>query len=98
MFARLHGHLGESISVDVENVLLGYLGTIFRGTEWVEPVRLKAAETAKEMANVALKGGRIRVALADNLATARAQERSYSVQQSLDRARQTLDSHHAPPP
>lgn len=90
LFERL-SKLQESLPVaTLETILSDYTLQIFASADSVEQTRLKAAETVNAIAPIARRSGRLKSILGERLAEARGQERSSSVQQSLDRARKLL--------
>ena len=91
LFQRLHELDVETLPRQLDDELIKYTILVFGAGDQVEPVRHKAAETAVAMAPVARKGARLRSAFAEGLTNTRAPERSSTVQQSLDRARNLLD-------
>lgn len=91
LFERLNKVQHEALSGPLETILVEYVKQLFGSSEQVEQTRLKASEAAIAVAPIVQKGRRIKAALTEDLATARAQERSVSVQQSLDRARKIVD-------
>ncbi len=91
LFERLNGVDDDAISEPLESILVEYVKQIFGSSEQVEQTRLKASEAAIAVAPIASKGIRIKATFREGLAIARAQERSVSVQQSLDRARKIVD-------
>ena len=91
VFERLNGVQGEALAGPLETILIEYVKQLFGSSEQVEQTRLKASEAAVSVAPLASKGKRITTVFTEQLASARAQERSVSVQQSLDRARAALD-------
>lgn len=91
VFERLNGVQGEALPGPLETILIEYVKQLFGSSEQVEQTRLKASEAAVSVAPLVSKGKRITTVFTEQLASARAQERSVSVQQSLDRARAALD-------
>ena len=90
LFGRLN-KFQESISVGtLEAVLSDYILQIFASADSVEQTRLKAAEAVNAIAPMACRSDRLKSILVGRLAEAQGQERSSSVQQSLDRARKLL--------
>ncbi|CAF9933379.1 MAG: proteasome component M29 [Alectoria fallacina] len=91
LFERLNGVQHDALAGPLETILVEYVKQLFSSSEQVEQTRLKASEAAVSAAPLVSKGKAIKRVFAEELATARAQERSGSVQQSLDRARKILD-------
>lgn len=91
LFERVNGVQDDALSGPLETILVEYVKQLFGWREQVEQTRLKASEAAVAVARIASKGTRIKAALTESLASARAQERSVSVQQSLDRARKMVE-------
>ena len=89
-FERLNGVQGEALSGPLESILIEYVKQLFGSSEQVEQTRLKASEAAVSVAPLVSKGDSIKTVFAEQLDTARAQERSVSVQQSLERARKMV--------
>ena len=81
----------ESLPVaTLEAVLSDYTLQMFASADSVEQTRLKAAEAVNAIAPIAGRSDRLKSILVERLAEAQEQERSFSVQQSLDRARKLL--------
>ena len=80
----------DKMSEDVENTLAGYAPTLYIVDSMVEQTRLKAVETTSVLIVKARKGGTLETLLRAEISRILAQERSFSVQQGLDRARQLL--------
>ena len=91
-FERLNAVQHEPLPGPLENNLLEYVKQIFSSSEQVEQTRLKASEAAVSAVPLVSKGQNIKMVFTKELARARAEERSVSVQQSLDRARKILDA------
>ena len=91
LFERLNGVQNDALSGPLESILIEYVKQLFGSSEQVEQTRLKASEAAVSAAPLVSKGEGIKRVFTEELATARAQERSVSVQQSLDRARKMVD-------
>ncbi|KAL9127375.1 MAG: hypothetical protein Q9217_003731 [Psora testacea] len=91
LFQRLQKLDVEVLPRDLDDTLSEYLILVFSAGDQVEHVRVKAAEAAMAMAPLARGGSRLRATFADGLTNARSQERSNTVQQSLDRARLLLE-------
>lgn len=91
VFERLNGVQDEALSAPLESILVEYVKQLFSSSEQVEQTRLKASEAAVSLASLMSKGKSIRTVFTAEVASARAQERSLSVQQSLDRARKIVD-------
>lgn len=71
-------------------VLVHFVKTLFRGQDQVEQTRTKAAEAAAAFAPLTGTNERMRAALIEEISSARTQERSVTVQQSLERARRAI--------
>ncbi|KAL8731768.1 MAG: hypothetical protein Q9166_003215 [cf. Caloplaca sp. 2 TL-2023] len=71
-------------------VLIKYVKTLSMSQDQVEQTRIKAAEAAATLAPLSGTNEHLRVALTDAISSARTQERSVPVQQSLDRARRAI--------
>ncbi len=90
LFERLSKYQESSPVATLEAILSDYTLQIFASADSVEQTRLKAAETANAIAPIARRSDRLKSILVERLAEAQGQERSLSVQQSLDRARKLL--------
>ena len=90
-FDRLHEVQDGSLSLPLESVLVEYVKQLFGSNEQVEQTRLKASEAAVSVAPLVRRGNSIKTVFREHLATARAQERSVPVQESLDRAGKMVD-------
>ena len=90
-FDRLYEVQDGSLALPLESVLVEYVKQLFGAKEQVEQTRLKASEAAVSVARLVRQGSNIRTVFREQLATARAQERSVPVQQSLDRAGKMVD-------
>ena len=90
-FDRLHAVQDGSLPLPLESVLVKYVEQLFGSKEQVEQTRLKASEAAVSVAPLVRQGNSIKTVFREQLATARAQERSVPVQQSLDRAGKMVD-------
>ena len=90
LFEKLHQELRPPVSEPLVAVMVGFVETLFRTNDQVEQTRTKAAEAAIAFAPLAGLSERVRTALINGISSARTQERSVSVQQSLDRARQAI--------
>lgn len=80
----------EQMPESVEDALIEYVKLLFRQGDQAEQTRAKAADAAAAIADFSSKGMRLRMLLRDEITKARAQERSISVQQSLDRIRKVV--------
>lgn len=80
----------HNFSEAVVAVLVEYIPTLSKSQDQVEQTRIKAAEAATTLARFSGKSEHLRTALIDWISSARTQERSVPVQQSLDRVRQAL--------
>jgi len=90
LFEKTREAQPRSLSGSLESVMIEYVEYLFTSTDHVEQTRIKAAEAAVAMAQMARHGDRIKNVLAQAVATAKATERSASVQQALDRALKLL--------
>ena len=79
------------LSESLEAILVVYVKQFFGSGDEVEQTRVKASEAAVAVARIASKGTLTKAAFAESLASARAQERSVSIQQSLDRTKKILE-------
>ena len=86
MGKRYSGNLPEIIG----SSLVGFVQTLFQSGDQVEQTRLKAAEVASTMASLGSTNELLRRTLIDGINRARAEERSVSVQQCLDRAKRAM--------
>ena len=91
LFERMNEVEKEALSEAVEGILVEYVKQLFSGNEQVEQTRLKASEAAISLGRLVRRGQRIRIVFSEHLATARAQERSVSVQDNLERGRRIVD-------
>ena len=92
LFDRLEGVQDGVLSGPLEAILVEFVKQLFSSKdEQVEQTRLKASEAAMAIAPMASRAMGMKVVLTEELARARAHERSLTVQQSLDRARKTVD-------
>lgn len=92
LFERLDAQYQTSLTAPLEEVLTGYLKTIFTRHDRVEQTRTKAAEASIAMAPLARKSKCIALALSHAIAAARGEERSVSIQRFLDRAQEVLET------
>ena len=90
-FDRLQEVQDGSLPLPLESVLVQYVKQLFGSNEQVEQTRLKASEAAVSIAPLVRQGNSIKTVFREQLATARAQERSVPIQQSLDRAVKMVD-------
>ncbi|KAL8949323.1 MAG: hypothetical protein Q9222_004562 [Ikaeria aurantiellina] len=90
LFEKLQKSFRHNLSEPLTNLLIEYLKTLFMKQEQVEQTRIKAAEAATAFAPLTKQDQRMRAALIDAISNAKTQERSLSVQQSLDRARRAI--------
>ena len=90
-FDRLHQLQDDALPTALESILIEYVKQVFGSSEQVEQTRLKASEAAVAVAPLVRRGTSIRRIFMEELATARAQERSVPVQQTLDRAGKIVD-------
>ncbi|KAL8717987.1 MAG: hypothetical protein Q9225_004830 [Loekoesia sp. 1 TL-2023] len=90
LFEKLQRTLRPPVSELLVTVLIDFARTLFGTRDQVEQTRTKAAEAAAAFAPLTKVNGRLREALIDGIGSARTQERSVTVQQSLDRARQAI--------
>ena len=72
-------------SESLVQVLMGYIKTLFPRNDQVEQTRLKAAQAAASMALLARRSRLVEDALIGEINKAKAEERSLSIQQSLDK-------------
>ena len=91
LFDRLNEVQYDMLPSPFERILVGYVKQIFHFSEQVEQTRLKGSEAVLSVARLVSKGDSIKAVFAEHIASARAHERSVSVQQSLDRARKIVD-------
>ena len=91
LFERLQGLDVETLPKLLDSKLSEYARYLFSAGDQVELVRVKAAEAIAAMARVARKGTRLKETFAEGLRDTRSQERSKTVQQSLDRAMALLE-------
>lgn len=91
LFERLEAQDQTSLTTPLEEVLVGYVKTMFTQHDCVEQTRMKAAEASMAMVPLACKSKRIALVLAHAIADARKEERSESIQHCLDRARKGLE-------
>lgn len=88
---KSQGGSSISLSESLDNTLSQYVKQMFTASDQVEQTRIKAAEAAVAMAPIARKGSKTKTTFAQGLAKARQEERSITVQQTLDRAKKLLD-------
>ena len=81
----------KALPAPLEETLIEYTKIIFGAGDQVENIRTKAAEAAAAMALLAQKSKTFKCVFAEGLNRVRAQERSSSVQQILDRAGKELE-------
>lgn len=91
LFERLHAQVPTSLTAPLEDVLVGYVETMFTQHDPVEQTRMKAAEASLAMVHIARKSKRIAPVLAHAIADARGKERSVSIQHCFDRAQEVLE-------
>ena len=92
LFERLEGLQDDTLPGPLEAILVGFVKELLSSKEGqVEQTRLKASEAAIAVAPMASRGTGMKAVLTEELARARAHERSVSVQESLDRARKIVD-------
>ena len=91
LFDRLNEAGLDALPGSLESILTEYVKQLFGSNEQVEQTRLKASEAAVAVAPLVSKGKSIKIVFTEGLATVRTQERSVSVQQSLDRAKKMVD-------
>ena len=87
LFVRLRQVGLETLPDSMEGVLLQYVEQVFASGDQVEQTRLKASDAAFALAPIASKGVRLKVKFLQTLEATRTEERSFPVQQSLDRAK-----------
>ncbi|KAL8713530.1 MAG: hypothetical protein Q9220_002392 [cf. Caloplaca sp. 1 TL-2023] len=91
LFEKLQKSYQHALSEPLIALLIEYLKLLFINQEQqVEQTRIKAAEAATAFAPLTGQDQRMRAALIDAISSAKTQERSVSVQQSLDRARRAI--------
>ena len=83
--------MNHRIADEVDRALVKYIELLFGQEDTTEQMRIKAADAATAIAVHAYQGTGIRAVLDRELVSAREQERSFSVQQSLDRTRKALE-------
>ncbi len=91
LFERLDPKNQPRLPAALEEILVGYIPTLFTPTDRVEQTRIKAAEASIGIARLARKSKRVSFALTSAMADARREERSDSVLQNLERAKMVLD-------
>ena len=91
LFEKLDDVQHDALSGSLEAILVVYVKQFFGSGEHVEQTRVKASEAAVAVARIASKGALTKAAFSESLASARAQERSVSIQQSLDRTKKILE-------
>lgn len=90
LFRKLQRGLRFPVPEPIIEVLIKFVKLLFRTGDQVEQTRTKAAEAAAAFAPLTGADEGMRVALIEEITGARAQERSVTVQQSLERARQAI--------
>lgn len=81
----------QDVSEAIAAVLVDFVKTLFKSRDQVEQTRIKAAEAAAALASSSNgKSEPVRTALIDWISSAKADERSVPVQQSLDHARRAI--------
>lgn len=88
LFGRLD--VLEQMPDSVEDALIEHVQILLCQGDQAEQTRIKAADAAAAIADFSSKGKRLRNVLRDEITKARAQERSISVQQILDRIRKLV--------
>lgn len=83
--------LNSQMPSNVENTLVEYLPTLFDCENRTEQGRVKAAEAVNAMAAISPSDGRLRALLGQKISSALENERSFSVKQSLERAKQSVN-------
>jgi len=91
LFERLHEAQEGDLEGRLESILIEYTKQIFASGDQVEQTRIKAAEATVALAPIARQGHRIKAVFVQDLLAAKEQERSATIQQSLDRARKLVD-------
>ena len=91
LFDRVNEVQHIPLPAPLEHILEEYVKQVFSASEQVEETRLKASQAAMSMAGVVSKGKGIQRVFSEQLATARAQERSLPVQQRLDQAKKMVE-------
>lgn len=92
LLERLAGQYQTSLTGPLEEVLVGFVKTMFTQHDRVEQTRTKAAEASIAMAALARKSPRIALVLQSAIADARREERSVSIQHRLDQAQQASEA------
>ena len=90
LFQRLDSDRTAAVAPRLEEILIRYIDTLFTPQDRVEQTRTKAAEASAAVVPLARKSKGIRLALTHAITEAREQERSVSVQQSLDHIQKAL--------
>lgn len=90
LFQKLHRILQPPISEPLLVVLNGFVRTLFKSSDQVEQIRIKAAEAATAFAPLTGMSEQMRELLIKGINSARIQERSVTVQQTLERARRAI--------
>lgn len=78
------------LSDDLEETLIQYGQSLSSSSNQVEQSRMKAAEVAAALCQLARPGSRLKEVMMQQLSQLRAQERSIPIQQCLDRALRSL--------
>ncbi|KAL8893439.1 MAG: hypothetical protein Q9192_005256 [Flavoplaca navasiana] len=88
LFQKLEKTLkGQHLSEVLEAVLVEYVRTLCKSMDQVEQTRIRAAEAAITLASLSGSSQHVQTALIDWISSARTDERSVQVQQSLDLVR-----------
>lgn len=90
LFEKLQKVLGPPTPEPLVAVLSEFVKTLFKSSEQVEQTRIKAAEAAAAFAPLTGTSEQMRTLLIEGIKSARTQERSVTVQQSLERARRAI--------
>lgn len=91
LFERLDTETLTSLTASLEEILVGYVKTMFSRHDRVEQTRMKAAEASVAVAPIARKSQRIALVLAHAITDARREERSVSIHECFDRAQKLLE-------
>ncbi|KAL9007007.1 MAG: hypothetical protein Q9188_000295 [Gyalolechia gomerana] len=90
LFEKLQRALRHPVSEPMATVLIKFSQTLFETRDLVEQTRMKAAEAALALAPLTSTSERMKAKLIDGINSARTEERSTTVQQSLDRVQRAI--------
>ncbi|KAL8836363.1 MAG: hypothetical protein Q9170_002936 [Blastenia crenularia] len=90
LFEKLQRVLRSPVPEPLVRVLIDFVETLFGTKDQVEQTRIKAAEAASAFASLSSADVKLRAAVIDGISNARTDERSVTVQQSLERARRAI--------